>query len=167
MRRSKGGFFYLIISSNNYDTYSSGHAWKYSISYFFSWWIKHSNLQNKHVFAGLAWIGHRTIIFMNSEDERIKEVSKIKEKHTNPINVSSFSSSNERDCWPMGIFFSARAKHLKVSFPAKLKRETSLLIPQIWPLKSWYGPSIRKLLFQMLSLLITILSIDINYYIRW
>lgn len=43
-----------------------------------------------------------------------------KRKHTNPINVRSFSSSKERDCCPMGILFNAKARHLKVSFPAKL-----------------------------------------------
>lgn len=44
----------------------------------------------------------------------------LKRKHTNPINVRSFSSSKERVCWPMGIHFKARARHLNVSFPAKL-----------------------------------------------
>lgn len=44
----------------------------------------------------------------------------LKRKHTNPINVRSFSSSKDNDCWFEGIHFRAKARHLNVSLPAKL-----------------------------------------------
>lgn len=39
---------YLVIPSDNYNTYSSSHTWKHSISHFLSRWIKHSNLLLKY-----------------------------------------------------------------------------------------------------------------------
>lgn len=40
---------------------------------------------------------------------------------TKPMKVRSFSSLKEIVCWPIGILFNAKARHLKASFPAKLK----------------------------------------------
>lgn len=41
--------------------------------------------------------------------------------HTSPIKVRSCSSLKDIACWPIGILFNAKARHLNASFPAKLK----------------------------------------------
>lgn len=59
-------------------------------------------------------------ILMPKTHQQYQSTNYTQKKHTNPTNVRSFSSSKDTVWWPMGILFKARARHRKVSFPAKL-----------------------------------------------
>lgn len=78
---------------------------------------------NDASFTQLIWLLVVKKNKRNLKTQTIIQINCSERKRTNPINVRSFSSCKEIFWWPVGILFKASARHLKVSFPAKLKHE--------------------------------------------
>ena len=78
---------------------------------------------NDASFTQLIWLLVVKKNKWNLKTQSIIQINCSERKRTNPINVRSFSSCKEIFWWPVGILFKASARHLKVSFPAKLKHE--------------------------------------------